>query len=366
MNLLHPFASSIVYMLIGYSEQDPVAEPVLAEPQVHIPPTMPSHHPKDRTKDSYTEFETRERRGFSRNLLPKLIAKLPTTTVGFTLAELMETPGILPSFLHADPKEVYGSMGLATTSSVAIRDREGRGLVFFIKDALDMPWEKGAGLNEIVSRAIVKLANIYKPPAPSPTDYRHKEFQKDCPDCGVYHFALWVATGQDNAKNPKHPTPHQAVLSRDITAASYKSQAVLDLFADLAQVLQSIGIFYEAIDPDAYVRYRANWEYFVHKTPLRLLDVSRRQCFLGLALLRGAQVGIHTDKGDVREGWVAMICSGNFEGGELCVPGLNLKLGHKPGDIIFFRSSLLEHFVGDFTGDRSSMVFFSHEKLMVK
>jgi hypothetical protein len=61
-----------------------------------------------------------------------------------------------------------------------------------------------------------------------------------------------------------------------------------------------------------------------------------------------------------------MICSGDFEGGELCVPGLDLKLGHKPGDIIFLRSSLFEYFVSDFNGNRSSIVFFSHKKLMDK
>jgi hypothetical protein len=287
-------------------------------------------------------------------------------TVSFTLAELMKNPRILPSFLNTDPGEVYKNMGLITTTSIALRDSEGHGLVFFIKNALDIPWVKGTNLSEVVSHAITQLTDTYKPPSPSPTDYRHKEFQKDAVGCVVFHFALWVAKGQENAKNPKHPTPHQAVLSRDVMAASYKTQAVLDFFINLAQVLQSIGIFYEAIDLDAYARYRMNWQYFVQKTPLRLLDVSYRQCFLGMALLKGVKVGIHTDKGNVREGWVAMICSGDFEGGELCVPGLDLKLGHKPGDIIFLLSSLLEHFVSDFTGNRSSMVFFSHEKLMDK
>lgn len=37
---------------------------------------------------------------------------------------------------------------------------------------------------------------------------------------------------------------------------------------------------------------------------------------------------------------------------------LGVKLDFKPGDIILFRSSLLEHFVTDFEGDRSSIVFF--------
>jgi len=66
----------------------------------------------------------------------------------------------------------------------------------------------------------------------------------------------------------------------------------------------------------------------------------------------------------VKDGWVAMICCGEFEGGELCFPELGLKLEHKPGDIIFFRSTLLKHFVSDFDGNRTSLVFFSYENLI--
>lgn len=39
----------------------------------------------------------------------------------------------------------------------------------------------------------------------------------------------------------------------------------------------------------------------------------------------------------------------------LVLPDLGVKLDFKP---VFFRSGLLEHFVTDFEGERSSMVFF--------
>jgi len=83
-----------------------------------------------------------------------------------------------------------------------------------------------------------------------------------------------------------------------------------------------------------------------------------------MAVLHGAKVGIYKDRGDVKDGWVAMICCREFEEGELCFPGLGLKLEHKPGDVIFFCSTLLEHFVSDFDGNRTSLVFFSHENLI--
>ena len=83
-----------------------------------------------------------------------------------------------------------------------------------------------------------------------------------------------------------------------------------------------------------------------------------------MAVLRGAKVGIYKDRGDVKDGWVVMICCGEFEGGELCFLGLGLKLEHKPGDVIFFHSTLLKYFVFDFNGNRTSLVFFSYENLI--
>ena len=59
-----------------------------------------------------------------------------------------------------------------------------------------------------------------------------------------------------------------------------------------------------------------------------------------------------------------MVCWGDFSGGYLALPDLRVKLDFKPGDIIFFRSRLLEHFITDFEGERSNMVFFTHENVL--
>ena len=91
--------------------------------------------------------------------------------------------------------------------------------------------------------------------------------------------------------------------------------------------------------------------------------VSRRACFHGLALLHNLQVDAHKDQSDVPNGWVAMVCWDNFSRGYLALLDLGVKLDFKPGDIILFRSRLLEHFVTDFEGERSSMVFFTHENV---
>jgi predicted 2-oxoglutarate/Fe(II)-dependent dioxygenase YbiX len=55
-----------------------------------------------------------------------------------------------------------------------------------------------------------------------------------------------------------------------------------------------------------------------------------------------------------------MTCLGGFTGGELCLPDLDVKLRFLPGDVIMFRSAVLQHFIRATIGERSSCVFFSY------
>ena len=41
-------------------------------------------------------------------------------------------------------------------------------------------------------------------------------------------------------------------------------------------------------------------------------------------------------------------------------PSIDVKLAFQPGDVVFFRSAVLEHFIAPCTLPRSSFVFFSH------
>jgi hypothetical protein len=70
-------------------------------------------------------------------------------------------------------------------------------------------------------------------------------------------------------------------------------------------------------------------------------------------VVRSIGASNRTDKGDVLDGWVAMACTGGFEGKKLCLPGIGLKLAHQPGDVVFFCSNVLEYFVASFTGFRN-------------
>ncbi|KAI9861742.1 MAG: hypothetical protein M1813_005091 [Trichoglossum hirsutum] len=264
----------------------------------------------ERSAASYLPLEWRETRRFSPRLLPKILNSISSVSMSFSLSDLINNPTLLPTFMDLDPATAYGEMGQAVDESMIIKDKEGLGLVVFFKKGLQWPWEPTREVNRVVSGAVTTLVSRYSPPPPSRTDLRHREFNKDVQsNCGVYHFALWVATGQGNAANPKHPTPHQAILSRDILSAAYKTDTVLQFYRSLAPIIQTIGILFEGLDHAGYSRYRANWNYLVGITPLKLLEVSQRQCFLGMAILHGLKVAIHKDKGDVKDASLELAAS---------------------------------------------------------
>jgi len=74
------------------------------------------------------------------------------------------------------------------------------------------------------------------------------------------------------------------------------------------------------------------------------------------------RIGKHKDEHDYRNGLCWITTCGNYEGGELHFPGLNITIEIQPGDIIAFKSYLLEHEVLKYTGERYSIVLFqSHD-----
>lgn len=95
-------------------------------------------------------------------------------------------------------------------------------------------------------------------------------------------------------------------------------------------------------------------------TGMAAIRFSQNHSFMGLAALRNVQVHNHKDAGDVRDGWVGMTPCGRFGGGKLCLPDLGIQCTFLPGDLVYFRSAVLQHFVRAAIGERASVVFFSH------
>lgn len=127
----------------------------------------------------------------------------------------------------------------------------------------------------------------------------------------------------------------------------------------MGPAFQVIGQLFKAIDPDSFRRYEDIWEALAHRGGLGNIQSSNWQVFSTIALVHELTVGPHMDDGDLGDGWAAMFVRGVFSGGDLVVPALGMKFPYKQGDLVFMRSSELEHYIDKWEGCRTGAVMFT-------
>lgn len=308
------------------------------------------------------EYEWVERGRFNKLYPRMLFHKMEENTIRSKLSFSSLTSQPNPHTTNTSTNADHITNLVNTT--VQVLSTDGEKLMVFLKEGLQWPW-KGDDLwliKETMAAAVNTLADDFPAPEPKLSDTRHKAFLKQKAkhdSCGVYHFALWTATGHGHVKDAK--TPFNAILSKDADGqqSQVKKLAVKNFFRSFTPIIQTMGILFQGVDEPAYNAYRRNYEELQKTTQLEWLKTSERCCWLGLAVLSNLQVEPHKDRSDAKDGWVGMCCAGKFTGGLLVLPELELKLQFEPGDVVYFRSAILEHYVTGFEGERSSFVFFT-------
>jgi hypothetical protein len=79
------------------------------------------------------------------------------------------------------------------------------------------------------------------------------------------------------------------------------------------------------------------------------------------------QVGLHTDGGDDKHGFIVMTPFGEYEGGHLVIGDPDQgywTLDYRPGSYFIFRSSCMEHAITPFKGDRTAVVLFTKDNAL--
>ena len=125
-----------------------------------------------------------------------------------------------------------------------------------------------------------------------------------------------------------------------------------------------VSLLFGAVDRKVRDKYVKAYQEALPTGALRIMTATNRACFQGLVVIRNLAAQPHKDTSDYKKGWVTMCCFGEFTSGELVIPVLKMRFQFQPGDVIFFRSTLLEHYVLPFMGNRTSLVFFTHHNVM--
>lgn len=326
----------------------------MAPPLVPISGTRPQH--------TYTPWKLPEWKKFQ-GLLEKSLAKTPVTRTDHIWKELLDRP-ISREVSSLEEAEQYMSSLPLVNQDTVVETRDGTRLMVFFRKGLFRPWkpELAQEVIEGTMEAIIRLGNVYKPKAPKEQSNKRyvgytsqqKRWIHDGKVFGVYHFALWKQMGH-SAMTP--------TLSSETIGNTEKFNHVDQFFRKIAPLIQTIGLLFRGVDIEVYTSYLINYNDWLDETPLRILQMSNRACFAGLALLRNTQVGPHKDSGDIKDGWVAMCAWGEFEGGEMILPELQMQLRFQQGGVIFLRSALFEHFIAPFTGERAATIFFTKKNV---
>lgn len=314
--------------------------------------------PRTRPAESYLPQEWLEWRNFI-PLMKKILKTIPTETIPTIMWSDLMRQNPRAKTTPEEANEMIRTLPLIK-EDVIFASGDGELLLVFIKGGLYRPWKgKESQLQEVIATALEELQSRYPAPAPKKTDSRHVNHaieKKKYDAYGVYHFCLWKAQGHSK---------DNAMLSSDILQSGGRFNASINFFKNITPLTQTMSMLFEALDSDAFQHYRDTYNSWLQRKNcgLSAIHTCGRACFLGLALLRNLRVSPHKDSRDARDGWVGMTVIGDFTGGELVLSAIGCKLQHQPGDVVFFRSAILEHFVAPFQGNRTSFVFFTKDDL---
>ena len=134
------------------------------------------------------------------------------------------------------------------------------------EQGLEVPFgrKKALQMYASVESAIAELLTVFPPPKPKTSDIRHQhlteavqKYEEGNCDCGVYHFARWVATGQKRMKD--------LVLSRDIISIGAHVNHSFNIYIHLTPLIQTISLLFQAVDPAMHLHCLQEYRYVTCK-----------------------------------------------------------------------------------------------------
>lgn len=340
MSLAHHKPCSPQFTSNFLQHQPPPATHNLQPPHLS---NMPSYQERTEVNDQVkqkqiqeSEFPESSLAKWFRSLCGKL-DRIPITPVSsLDFEDLIRNCSIATPRSELDHRRLESEARLVT-ESCRFTAMDSKELVYFIKQGLALPFGPKVA-SQVCTKtveAIDELALTYPPSEPHKKDRRWDYLKTTHNILGVYRFANWFETG----------------------TSGHELNAIVKFFRQNSILVQILCLLFSIIDPTTYRSYWSTFQNDSLASSTLFFHVSRRACFHRLVLLRNLQADAHKDCSEVPNGWVALVCWGDFSGGNLVFPDLGVKLDFQPRDIVFFRSRLLEHFITDFEGERSSMIF---------
>ena len=118
------------------------------------------------------------------------------------------------------------------------------------------------------------------------------------------------------------------------------------------------------LDPKKYQQLHKRYQE-IGPNGLKHLYQGPEACHSGLVLLVNIAVGPHKDRNDARDNWTTTNCWGNFKGGHIVFPELEIKVAQEPGDLLLSHAAVLTHFLEEVEdGERFCHVRFTKKDVL--
>jgi hypothetical protein len=292
---------------------------------------------------------TRDDRRFIARFRRSWNKQATVTSVTFSLQEkLASLPSSKPWTIESR-NDMINCCQLLSRINHRLLDRDGNNLVQYIPQFI-----KPNHHDDLIS-AINNLRAIIPPFPPSSKWKRFDLSSKSTSTSenpGYYFYGV------------HHELGHQMeppVLSIHWAAKTCRGTAAGEAFRSstaFTKLSTELSLIFHALDKDYWLTYREAYKNIAESIiKLQTVDRCKIQAFMGVYVLVDLRTEPPVDMMDPPEGWAAMVVLGKFEGGPLYLPDLKTAVPHQSCDVTFLRARLLQHFIGDYSGERYVLVF---------
>ncbi|KAI1085231.1 hypothetical protein F5B20DRAFT_589995 [Whalleya microplaca] len=192
-------------------------------------------------------------------------------------------------------------------------------------------------------------------------DHRNPENDPRLAKSGVYHFGGRCMIGDPSGRDA--PFASKDLVSRIQHNSGNPGHVFMQLlnlrYSAFGACTEIVRFFFNLLDPQLLAEY-VNVSKEVSKLEIPFATRRSDDPFVMRAALINLMTNEHKDKGDWRHGFAGLVSVGDFEGGDLLLRELGLRIESPPGSIQL-RGRELRHSITRWTGRRFVVVSVTHD-----
>jgi hypothetical protein len=228
-------------------------------------------------------------------------------------------------------------------------------------------------LEKSVAVAAIEKMGRYLRPVPAENDYRYihnehrqaeKGFHAAHPEIlfGTLHLGIWFMLGHESDSTNlglglynQIPT-FETCGGRPGAMKKKRFEAATQFLDDITESVIACAAVFKAAFPEKYDEARSHHRQFVDGPGQMLNQNSELECQNMVVVVANVAVSNHKDPGDSKSSVTTEIASGQWLGGDMCLPQLDVRLEIEDGDVFVLMANTVEHGLTEIIGDRFAVI----------